>query len=132
VLVPCDAEEAEALLWRLLASLATGLGAGEQITARLAPVITEGRAFARLACTLPTDLAREDDLFAATVRPASSAINVGLFGVGFALRLARAEARVAGGALLREGDTLVLCLPLLNASTEISSQAVGSAAGSAS
>jgi len=132
VLVACDAEEAEALLWRLLASLATGLGAGEQITARLAPVITEGRAFARLACTLPTDLAREDDLFAATVRPASSAISVGLFGVGFALRLARAEARVAGGGLLREGDTLVLCLPLLNASTEISSPAVGSAAGSAS
>jgi signal transduction histidine kinase len=132
LLVPCDTEDAEALLWRMLASLACGLGAGERITARLAPVITQGRALVRLACTLPADLAREHDLFAATVRPANGAINVGLFGAGFAFRLARAEARVAGGALLREGDALVLTLPLLTAPREMPSPAVGGAAGAAS
>jgi signal transduction histidine kinase len=132
LLVPCDAEDVEALLWRLLASLAAGLGAGERITARLAPVIGQGRALARLACPLPSDLARERDIFAATARPATSVINAGLFGAGFAFRLARAEARAAGGTLLREGDALVLTLPLLTAPRQMPSPVAASAAGAAS
>ena len=72
---------------------------------------------ARLICALPARLTAEDNLFAATTRSAESAINAGLFGTGFALRLARAEARAAGGTLRRDGATLVLTLPLL---TEIS------------
>jgi hypothetical protein len=40
-------------------------------------------------------------------------VSAGVFGAGFALRLARAEARAAGGDLLREGDALVLTLPRL-------------------
>jgi hypothetical protein len=53
----------------------------------------------------------EEDIFAAQVRPIGSAINPGLFGSGFALRLSRAEARAAGGELLREDTALVLTLP---------------------
>ncbi|MFN3517638.1 MAG: hypothetical protein ACK4YM_10845 [Novosphingobium sp.] len=42
-------------------------------------------------------------------------IAAGVFGVGFALRLARAEARAAGGDLLRKDAKLRLTLPLLPA-----------------
>ena len=59
-------------------------------------------------------LAAEPNLFAATTRSnTASAINAGLFGTGFALRLARAEARAAGGSLRRDGGTIALTLPVL-------------------
>ena len=76
---------------------------------------------------LPADLAREENLFAATARPAESAINAGLFGAGFAFRLARAEARAAGGSLLRDGDKLVLTLPLLTMAGDLPSHRAFSA-----
>lgn len=113
LLVAVDAEDAEALVWRLLASLAAAAAPGERIAVRSDPLIGPGGALARIACTLPPRLAAQDNLFSATTRAGGSAISPGLFGTGFALRLARAEARAAGGALRREGDTLVLTLPLL-------------------
>ncbi|WP_330997376.1 histidine kinase dimerization/phospho-acceptor domain-containing protein, partial [Erythrobacter donghaensis] len=113
-----DAEDAEALVWRLLASLAAAAGPGERIALQLEAVIGAGRGAARLSCSLPARLSAaagvdEAGLFAATNRTGESAISPGLFGTGFALRLARAEARSAGGALRRNGDALVLTLPLL-------------------
>jgi signal transduction histidine kinase len=114
-----DAEDAEGLVWRLLASLAAAAGPGERIGLRLDPVIGAGRGAARLSCTIPARLAAAAGgtdgagLFAATTRTGESAISPGLFGTGFALRLARAEARAAGGALQRDDDLLVLTLPLL-------------------
>lgn len=131
LVVPCDGEDAEALLWRLLASIAAACGAGEKLAAQLSPVLHQGGALARLSCTLPAELAREDDIFSATVRPSGGTINAGLFGAGFAFRLARAEARAAGGGLVREGDTLVLTLPLLTGSDALPSPAAASAAGRA-
>ncbi len=113
LLVAIDSEDAEALLWRVLASLAAACGGGERLALRLDPVIGAGGAMARLVCTLPARLAGEANLFAATARPAESAINAGLFGAGFALRLTRAEARAAGGRLEREDDRLAMALPLL-------------------
>jgi len=98
---------AEALLWRLLATLGGGCAAGEMLEARLN---SADRQFT-LACELPKQLLSEDDIFAAEVRPIGTAINPGLFGAGFALRLARAEARAAGGDLMREGDKVILTLP---------------------
>jgi signal transduction histidine kinase len=124
----CDAEDAEALLWRLLASLGAACAPGEQLAARLAPVIVPGAALARLECTLPAVLAREDNLFAATARPVESTINAGLFGAGFALRLARAEARAAGGALVREEGKVVLTLPLMTGAGQLSANRAGSVA----
>jgi hypothetical protein len=38
-----------------------------------------------------------------------------MFGAGFALRLARAEARAAGGDLVRDDANLLLTLPRLTA-----------------
>ena len=131
LLVACDGEDVEGLLWRVLASLAAICGAKERLALRVAPVIGLPGALARLECTLPADLAREDDLFAATARPAESVINTGLFGAGFAFRLARAEARAAGGALTRDGDRLVLTLPLLTSAAELPGDHQGSAAQAA-
>lgn len=120
LLVPCDAEDLESLLWRLLASLGAACGESERIEAHLDPMIGKGTALARLSCTLPADLAREENLFAASARPAETTINPGLFGAGFAFRLARAEARAAGGTLTREGDRIVLTLPLLTGTEGLS------------
>jgi len=119
--VTLDPEEAEALLWRLLATLGGGCAAGEMLTASLAPVFANDArrgsgapvGIARLACKLPAQLLAEEDIFSAEARPAASAINAGLFGAGFALRLARAEARAAGGDLVRHEEEVVLTLPLL-------------------
>lgn len=113
LLVAIDADDAEALLWRLLASLAAACAPGERIALSLDPLIGDGRALARLVCDLPARLAAGEQIFAASVRTGESAINAGLFGSGFALRLARAEARAAGGSLRRDGDRLILTLPLL-------------------
>jgi signal transduction histidine kinase len=116
-----DPEDAEGLVWRLLASLAAAAGPGERIALQLAPVIGAGRGEARLVCSIPARLAAagEANLFAATTRTGESAISPGLFGTGFALRLARAEARAAGGALRRDGDGLLLTLPLLGGNREL-------------
>lgn len=121
LMVVVDPDDAEALIWRLLASLAAACGEGEHLALRLDPLIGGQRALAQLTCTLPARLAREDNLFAATTRGANSAINAGLFGTGFALRLARAEARSCHGGLVRSGDDLVLTLPLLTAADPLSS-----------
>ncbi|MDP5102584.1 MAG: sensor histidine kinase, partial [Erythrobacter sp.] len=113
LLVAIDPDDAEVLVWRLLASLAAACGAEEQIALRLDPVIGGGIASARLTIALPARLASEDNLFAATARGQNSAINAGLFGAGFALRLARAEAQSAGGSLIRDAAEIILTLPLL-------------------
>lgn len=117
--VAVDADHLEALLWRLLATLGGGCATGETITAR----IECAGAFARLICELPAQLRGEDDIFAAQARPVGGAINAGLFGAGFTLRLARAEARAAGGALTRDGDRLLLTLPALDCAAGAGEQA---------
>lgn len=108
VAVAVDQDELEALLWRLLATLGGGCSSGEMLEANLS---VEG-GVSTLTCELPAQLLSEEDIFAAEARPIGSAINAGLFGAGFALRLARAEAKAAGGALQRDDETIVLTLPL--------------------
>lgn len=121
LLVAIDHDDAEALVWRLLASLAAACSPSERLGVQIEPLIGGYRAMARLTCDLPARLAAADNLFAATAGPGSSAINAGLFGAGFALRLARAEARAAGGSLDRDGHRLVLSLPLLTGSQALPS-----------
>ena len=55
----------------------------------------------------------DDDPFASTAPAQPRAISAGMFGTGFALRLARAEAVAAGGSLERRDDRLRLTLPVL-------------------
>lgn len=109
--VPLGPDCAETLAWRFLGTVASAAAAGERIALELAG--EQDRL--RLTVQLPAALAQVVDVFAADVRPAGGALGVGLFGAGFALRLARAEARAAGGELVREGSAaMVLTLPLAN------------------
>jgi signal transduction histidine kinase len=107
--IAIDKDTAEALGWRLLATLAGAAGANERISLRL----MGSNGVAALTATLPASLARHDNLFGADIRASAGAVSAGMFGAGFALRLARAEARAAGGDLLQENGAIVLTLPRL-------------------
>lgn len=116
-LVAVSQGELEMICWRIMATLAAAIGAGEHshITMDI-----QGD-HARLTCTLPAALAGEDDVFAAP-RHIGSALSGGMFGAGFALRLARAEARAAGGDIRCEDDTLTMTLALLTQKAQPISQ----------
>lgn len=109
--LPLAENEAEMLAWRVLATLAGATGAGETVSLDLR---TEKDQVA-LRTQLPAQLARTEDIFASEARSAGNTLSSGIFGAGFSLRLARAEARAAGGELARDGSWLVLSLPLLTA-----------------
>ncbi len=113
--------EAERLLWRLLATLAGACAPGEQLSLRL----RNKRGMARLDVALPQSLAKRSDeeLFQAAAGSIPQAISAGVFGLGFALRLAAIEARSAGGILRRKGEGLRLELPGLTAEATHHSQA---------
>lgn len=99
----------ERLLWRILATLAAAAAPGEVL--KLRARTRDG--MARVSLQLPAALASlsEAELFSAAVPPAAQAPSTGMFGGGFALRLAASEARAAGGALERKDDRLRLFLP---------------------
>lgn len=109
LVVPMALREAEALAWRLFATLATTLGAGETVSLTMRAAQAE----MTLAAALPAALAAEEDVFAAAPRAIPGALSAGMFGAGFALRLVRAEARAAGGDLQHMDGKLHLILPLL-------------------
>ena len=102
-------KEAEMLGWRVLATLAGATGAGETVSL----VMGLDDEQVTLRAGLPAKLADADNIFASEVRSGGSTLSSGIFGAGFSLRLARAEARAAGGDLSRMEDVLVLSLPLL-------------------
>jgi signal transduction histidine kinase len=102
-------EDGAVLAWRLLASLAGSLAAGEVVELTLRG---DERGI-ELETELPVALAGEENLFAAGTRSEGAAVTAGMFGTGFTLRLARAEAVAAGGSLTLRGETLVLSLPSL-------------------
>ncbi len=106
LLVPLAAVEAERIVWRLLATVASAAGPGETLRLRL----RRRRDHARLSLRLPASLAAKSDaeLFRAGTGGPSSGLSAGSFGVGFALRLVAAEAKAAGGGLERRGDRLRL------------------------
>ncbi|MBH0112753.1 sensor histidine kinase [Novosphingobium sp. YJ-S2-02] len=107
--VSINQADVERLVWRLVAALAGAAVTGERLGMRFA--VLEGMAILEIA--LPAALAeREGDaLFAIGEGMRSQALTAGIFGVGFTLRLAAAEASAGGGALRRNGDCLVLSLP---------------------
>ncbi|MFA7603205.1 MAG: histidine kinase dimerization/phospho-acceptor domain-containing protein [Novosphingobium sp.] len=101
--------EAERLVWRLLATLAGATAPGEVL--RLRARRRDGDI--RLSLRLPASLAMTDGdaLFDAGVGAQPQALAAGMFGSGFALRLAMVEAKAAGGILERRQDKLRLTLP---------------------
>ncbi|MCA1661248.1 MAG: sensor histidine kinase [Novosphingobium sp.] len=108
--------EAERMLWRTLALLATEALPGELLTLALA---AQGD-FVALAIALPEALARRDEAALFALLPVGDAGGpaLGLLGGGFALRLARAEARAAGGDLERDDGRLIVRLPGLTPSAD--------------
>lgn len=113
-----DEEDAEALIWRVLATFGGGCASGETIGC----TISRDHAMVRMICEVPAQLAGEDDIFAADAKPIAGNINAGVFGAGFALRLARAEARAAGGGLTHDGERVTLMLPVLTGAQSLPSQ----------
>ena len=107
--------DAEALSWRILAALAGTIAPSETIKVRLENSVTGIDGFMAMACDLPAKLSAREDIFKAESQKNGSGalLTPGSFGSGFALRLARAEARSIGGDLTRGDDTLMLTLPLL-------------------
>ncbi|NVD44352.1 sensor histidine kinase [Qipengyuania atrilutea] len=109
-LVVVTRKEAEVMLWRILGTLASAARQDETLSLELGND-DDGNAVL-LSGALPKALGEADNIFAASTRIAGSNISSGIFGAGFALRLARAEARAAGGDLIREGNRITLALPL--------------------
>lgn len=109
--VAMDRAEAERLIWRLLAALAGSTVPDEW----LALSWRQDDAGIILTMTLPAALAARqgEDLFASGEAGRAPVLTTGMFGVGFTLRLAAAEATAAGGWLQRLDNQLVLTLPRL-------------------
>ena len=105
--VPLARGEAELVSWRLLATLAGATSAGE----RIALSMTQDAGSVAVSVALPTALRAGNDPFAAQTRAAAGPLSSGIFGAGFSLRLARAEARAAGGDLAYRDNRLELTLP---------------------
>ncbi|MBN8500039.1 MAG: HAMP domain-containing histidine kinase [Sphingomonadales bacterium] len=121
--------EVERIVWRLLATLAGVSATGELLRLRL----RERGGMARIDVALPGSLAgrTDEDLFKAAAGAIPQIISAGVFGVGFALRLARAEARAAGGELVRKNDRIRLTLPGLTAEPSVHTERQRIAAGTA-
>ena len=103
--------EAERLIWRLLATLAGAAAPGEML--KLSGRIRDDTI--RLTLHLPASLAAcsDDALLHASVPQQAQALSAGMFGTGFTLRLAATEAKAAGGWLKRKEEKLLLALPCL-------------------
>jgi signal transduction histidine kinase len=116
--VSLEEDDGALLAWRVLATLAGALAPGEM--AELA--LRGGPGGIELEAELPVGLAGEEDLFATTSRGEAQAISAGMFGTGFTLRLARAEAEAAGGSLAVRGEAMVLSLPHLTGAAPVHSE----------
>lgn len=103
--------EVERLIWRLFAALAGSTAPGEALelgwSARAGMVC--------VTVALPSVLAARDPdtLFEAVAGERGQSLATGMFGIGFTLRLAVAEAAAAGGTLQRIDNALHLSLPAL-------------------
>ena len=106
--VPFSRADAEMLAWRILATLAGATSPEETLQI----VLARNGHKAGIEVDLPASLAAREDIFESTAPAPSQAMTAGMFGAGFTLRLARAEARAIGGELSRVDDLLVLTLPL--------------------
>lgn len=101
--------DVERMVWRLFAALAGSTAPGEMLDLRWA--VRDGTV--QLTVALPSLLAERqgEALFDTVPADRGQSLAAGMFGIGFTLRLAMAEAAATGGSLERVANTLVLCLP---------------------
>lgn len=111
-LIGLPESEAELLGWRLLATLGGAAMPGETLKVGV-HALTDADGALQLTIDLPASLRDKpaEAVLHAAVGAVPQALAAGMFGVGFALRLARAELRAAGGALKLEQGKLLLHLP---------------------
>lgn len=104
-----EQDEAALLVWRLLATLAGATVPGETLTLGF----EESAGWVDLTVDAPAAFAERLDEAIVSGQPLepARALSAGMFGMGFTLRLAAAEADAAGGALVREGARFRLTLP---------------------
>ena len=125
-LVAAAKADAERLAWRILAAITSSLGAGETVSGRFQPAGPN----LSLVVSLPESLAAAADIFSSETRGTTGSISSGIFGIGFALRLARAEATALGGGLQVDDGKLQLDLPIaVPAANDRFSDAVAAAFG---
>ena len=107
--VVLERTEVERLIWRLFAVLAGMTAPQEVLPLRLR--FENGRLV--LQISLPALLLARDgqSLFDMPASERGQSLSTGMFGIGFSLRLAAAEAAAAGGGLQRDGHDLLLSLP---------------------
>jgi two-component system OmpR family sensor kinase len=119
--IALDREDTARLVWRLLAALAGAAAHGEVIALSLAA--SDGAA--ALSIDLPSALAERIDQSrtAGASNGQVRTLSAGIFGIGFTLRLAAAEAAAAGGLLARDGACLRLSLPGLTPAATAHTQA---------
>lgn len=116
--------ELERSLWRLLSLMAGAMAPGERIALRV--TLPPDGSTARLTLPLPAALTSQED------KALAAGGGTAILGTGFALRLAAAEIRSAGGQFAREDAgqdraALQIVLPLLTAGRQGLSQSAGSA-----
>lgn len=109
--VGIDPTEADRLIWRLFAALAGATAPDEALPLAWK---REGDGLT-VDVTLPAALAEREDgqLFGTPPGGRGQSLSAGMFGIGFSLRLAAAEAAAAGGSLQRQDNSLHLSLPCL-------------------
>lgn len=105
--IAIDREDAARLIWRLLAALVGASTPGETLDLS----VTREGAGVTLAVAVPRGLDALLEQGMAAPTQASSSPSFGMFGIGFTLRLAAAEAASAGGALVHDDVVLRLTLP---------------------
>jgi signal transduction histidine kinase len=109
-----DREDVARLIWRLLAALAGASAPGEA----LGLSVTRHGGSVELVIDVPGGLdALLEQGTSSRAAQVGSSPSFGMFGIGFTLRLAAAEAKAAGGALVRDDVVLRLTLPGLTLAT---------------
>lgn len=121
-----DRPELMGMVWRTLASLAGSLAPSENVRLELT---SDGENIA-LHCELPASIAQMDDKFATKTTDKRPALSAGMFGTGFAFRLARAEFLASGGTFEFGEEMLKVNVPVLtdNATTHSNDSRDGHAA----
>ncbi|WP_404481714.1 sensor histidine kinase [Novosphingobium sp. BL-52-GroH] len=107
--------EVERLVWRLFAALAGSTAPGEALELTWSHGGPAHAPMVEVVVALPALLAERDpaELFDAVAGERGQTLATGMFGIGFTLRLAFAEAAAAGGMLQRVDRVLHLSLPAL-------------------
>ncbi|MXO64295.1 sensor histidine kinase [Altericroceibacterium endophyticum] len=109
VLIPHSASDVIGMIWRILATLAGTMAPAESLQITLEKQIDT----VRISIELPLAIIDKGDIFEAAQPAKAPSLSAGMFGTGFSIRLARAEAKAMGGSLRQQDNQLWVTLPRL-------------------